>query len=99
VTQPWLADVVFRPLEPDEFAGFREPGYVRIAWTLRADPAGSGQSLFSIETRVQATEPLARRDFRRYWALVSAGIAMIRWMSLRLTKKEAERVTLCAKAA
>ena len=98
-TQPWLADVVFRPLEPDEFAGFREPGYVKIAWTLRADPAGSGQSLFSIETRVQATEPLARRNFRRYWALVSAGIAMIRWISLRLTKTEAERVTLRAKAA
>jgi len=46
VTQPWLADVVFRPLEPDEFAGFREPGYVRIAWTLRADPAGSASRSF-----------------------------------------------------
>ena len=25
VTQPWMADVVFRPLPPGEFAAFHEP--------------------------------------------------------------------------
>ena len=30
------ANVVFRSLLPDEFAAFHEPGYVKIAWTLRA---------------------------------------------------------------
>jgi hypothetical protein len=35
VTQPWQADVVFRGLEPAEFAAFDEPGYAKIAWTLR----------------------------------------------------------------
>ena len=44
VTQPWLADVVFRPLPPDEFAAFNQPGYVKIAWTLRADPVGDAGS-------------------------------------------------------
>ena len=38
VTQPWQADVVFRPLPPDAFAAFDEPDYVKIVWTLRADP-------------------------------------------------------------
>lgn len=38
VTKPWEADVTFRALPPDAFAGFAEPGYVQIAWTLRADP-------------------------------------------------------------
>ena len=28
VTRPWEAKVVFRPVPPDEFANFREPGYV-----------------------------------------------------------------------
>src|SRR3954447_3776011 len=28
VTQPWLADVVFRPLPPEDFARFADPGYV-----------------------------------------------------------------------
>src|SRR5215471_13414694 len=41
VTQPWRANVVFRPLAPDEFAAFHEPDSVKIAWTLRADAVGS----------------------------------------------------------
>ena len=44
VTQPWQADVVFRALAPDQFAAFDEPGYVKIAFSLRADPAGSNTS-------------------------------------------------------
>ena len=52
VTQPWLANVVFRPLPPDEFVAFHEPDYVKIAWTLRADAAGPNASVFRTETRV-----------------------------------------------
>jgi hypothetical protein len=37
VTRPWDAKPVFRPLPPGEVAGFHEPGYAKIAWTLRAD--------------------------------------------------------------
>src|SRR5687767_10493152 len=36
-TKPWEANVTFRALPPDQFAAFSEPGYVKIAWTLRAD--------------------------------------------------------------
>ena len=38
VTQPWKANVVFRAVAPDSFAAFNEPDYVKIVWTLRADP-------------------------------------------------------------
>jgi hypothetical protein len=31
VTQPWQANVIFRPLAPDQFIEFSEPGYVKIA--------------------------------------------------------------------
>ena len=37
VTKPWEANPTFRALPPDEFAAFREPDYVKIVWTLRAD--------------------------------------------------------------
>ena len=73
VTQPWLADVVFRPLPPEEFARFSKPGYVKIAWTVRADPQGDDGSIFRTETRVMATDPVARAKFRRYWSLASPG--------------------------
>ena len=91
VTQPWMADVVFRPLPPDEFAAFHEPDYVKIVWTLRADPIGPADSIFRTETRVVTTDPTARAKFRRYWSFASPGIILIRWALLGPLKAEAER--------
>ena len=91
VTQPWEANVVFQPLPPAEFAAFNEPGFVKIAWTLRADPIGTDASIFRTETRAVATSTVSRAKFRRYWSLLSPGIIVIRWASLRPLKTEAER--------
>jgi hypothetical protein len=91
VTQPWMANVVFRGLDPDEFRAFHEPGYAKIVWTLRADPAGPSESIFRTETRVATTDATARRKFRWYWARFSPGIVLIRRVLLRNLKKEAER--------
>jgi hypothetical protein len=91
VTQPWQANVVFRALPPDEFAAFNAPGYVKIVWTLRADPVDATHSIFRTETRAMATDADARRKFRRYWSLLSPGIILIRWMSLSPVKADAER--------
>jgi hypothetical protein len=91
VTRPWEANVTFRALPPGEFAAFREPGYVKIVWTLRADPIGEGESWFRTETRSVATDAASRARFRRYWAFASPGISMIRRLSLGPLKREAER--------
>jgi hypothetical protein len=91
VTQAWLADVVFRGLTPEEFAAFNEPGYVKIAWTLRADPISAGESVFRTETRAVTTDPTARAKFRWYWSKASPGIWLIRQMTLGPLKREAER--------
>lgn len=91
VTQPWLASPVFRALPPGEFAAFREPGFVKIAWTLRADPIDARNSMVRTETRVATTDSAARAKFRRYWALASPGIILIRWVALSQVKAEAER--------
>jgi hypothetical protein len=90
VTQPWLANVVFRGLPPDEFARFDEPGFVKIAWTLRADPDGPNATIFRTETRVITTDAIARRKFRWYWARFSAGILIIRFALLPQVKRMAE---------
>lgn len=91
VTRPWEADVTFRALPPEDFAAFSEPGFVKIAWTLRADPVGESASIFRTETRAVATDPAARARFRGYWAFASPGIASIRRLSLRPLKGDAER--------
>jgi len=99
VTRPWEANVTFRSIPPGDFAAFAEPDYVKIAWTLRADALGANESVFRTETRAIATDAAARAKFRRYWSFLSPGIALIRLMSLRPVKSEAERRARMAGAA
>jgi hypothetical protein len=91
VTKPWEANVKFRALPPDQFAAFNEPGYVKIVWTLRAEPIGANESVFRTETRALATDTEAHSKFRRYWSFLSPGIIVIRWAALGPLKSEAER--------
>ncbi|HWN20191.1 MAG TPA: hypothetical protein VNO19_14865 [Gemmatimonadales bacterium] len=92
VTQPWKTDVQFLGLAPDEFVAFREPGYAKIVWTLAVRPVGENVSIFSTETRVATTDPESRSRFRRYWSVFSPGILLIRYETLRLVRREAERL-------
>ena len=91
VTRPWEAEVVFQSLPPEQFASFSDPDYVKIVVSLRADPLSGGASIFRTETRAIATDAQARAKFRRYWSFVSPGVSLIRWMSLRPLKADAER--------
>jgi len=88
--QPWRADVVFRPLEPDAFVRFAEADNVKIAWTLRADSKFPRGTIFRTETRVYATDQAARARFSRYWTCVKPGVVAIRWILLRLLRKAVE---------
>ena len=90
VTRPWQANVTFRGLPPDQFLAFAEPDYVKIAWTLRADPIDATASILRTETRAIATDAGARRKFRWYWSFLSPGIRMIRRVSFGPAKREAE---------
>ena len=91
VTQPWKPDAVFRSVAPEAFRSFSEPGYVKIVFTLRADPVNEQASVFRTETRVVPTDEEARRTFRWYWARFSPGIIVIRYALLRGVKTAAER--------
>lgn len=91
VTRPWESNVIFRAVPPEAFAAFRQPGFVKIAWTLRADAVGPTASVLRTETRVSTTDLDARRTFRWYWARFSPGIVLIRHVLLRQAKREAER--------
>ena len=91
ITQPWLGNVVFRPLPAEEFVEHTEPDHVKIALSLRAEPFNSMASTFVTETRAVACDAEARRKFLRYWRIFSPGIHLIRLALLRPLKKEAER--------
>ena len=91
ICQPWLADVAFRAVPPEDFTGFAPPDAVKIAWTLEALPLGPSRTRFSTETRVSATDDAARRKFQRYWRGVRPGIVLIRLCLLRGVRRSAER--------
>jgi hypothetical protein len=91
VTKPWEPVVRFRGLSRDEFVAFEEPGWAKIAWSIEAsdaasgpvaDPASAGRARVAIETRVSTTDPESQRRFRRYWAIFSPGIRLIRVVAL-----------------
>jgi hypothetical protein len=90
-TIPWHANPVFRSVPRGEFEAFRVPGYVKIAWSLRAEPDGDDRTMFHTETRVSTTDPAARDQFKRYWSYVAPGVELIRLAILRPLKREAER--------
>ena len=90
VTQPWLANVKFTPVSPDEFLGFCEPDRVKIVWTIEAVPIEPALTLLRTETRVRATTMAAGEKFLRYWRFARLGILMIRWLHLPALRRAAE---------
>ena len=98
VTQPWEATPVFRPIPAEQFRDFSEPGFVKIAWTLRADPVDDHHSIFHTETWVSTTDPEARERFRNYWSFVAPGVELIRMAMLRPLKRAAEERARAAAA-
>lgn len=87
--QPWLGEVTFAPIPAGEFAGYREPGQVKIGWTLEAEALGPARTRFSHETRVTATDPESRRRFARYWRWARVGIIGIRLLLLPAIRRQA----------
>lgn len=63
---------------PDAFRAFDRPGFAKGTFSFLLDDAGQGRIRLTTETRVVATSPDARRAFRRYWAVIHLGSALIR---------------------
>ena len=89
--RPWTKNVTFCPIAAEEFARFAEPDYVKIVWTLEADPIGPERTRFRTETRVVPTDAAARRKFFWYWMAFGLGIRFIRWNMLRELRRQALR--------
>jgi hypothetical protein len=87
--QPWLADVKFTPIAPEQFAAYAEPDQVQIAWTLEAETLGPTTTRFAQETRAVATDEAARIKFRRDWRRARFGIVAIRLLMLPAVRRTA----------
>jgi len=91
VAQPWVGNVEFKSISPEEFSSFAEPGFVKIVWTLEAEPLKYRTTLFRTQTRVSATDATARKRFLLYWTFAGHLVGLIRRLGIRAIKREAEQ--------
>lgn len=73
----WAGETRWLTLPASEFAVFHEPGYARIACTLRVTPLANGACEVHYEARTHATDPASRRAFLRYWRVVSPFVGIV----------------------
>jgi hypothetical protein len=83
--------VKFVAIPAEDFAGYAEPGMVKIAWSLEAIETAPNVTRFAQETRAVATDAATRAKFLRYWRWARFGIVAIRLLMLPAVRREAER--------
>jgi hypothetical protein len=83
--------IEFRRFDPRQFAGFREPGYGKVATAFLVLPYGTRRFLLCTETRTATTDPASARQVRRFWTVIGpfAGYIMRPWLTL--AKQHAEQ--------
>lgn len=90
VGQPWkpVGGSPSTPVTPETFAGFREPGFLKIATSVRVDPYGAASTILTVETRAVLTDEESRRRFRPYWHVVGPFSRLIRWKAMRMLDRQ-----------
>jgi hypothetical protein len=74
----WKSNIEFAPDAQQRFQTFTEPGFGKLAWSLRVDPRVGGGSWITFDLRVGATDDEAWRTFGRYWLLIGQFSHLIR---------------------
>lgn len=86
----WRRDYGAKEVAAEDFDDFDEPGYLKLAVSSRVTPLGYDQSILHYEARVEATDAEAKRQFVRYWKVISPGNDVIVRRALHRIKAEAE---------
>jgi hypothetical protein len=90
VLAPWRLRGGRRPIaSADELRSFAVPGWVRVAMAFTVVPDGTG-SRVATETRMAATDAVARRRFGRYWRVIGPFSGITRREMLSAIKRRAE---------
>jgi hypothetical protein len=75
----WHPEIPFEHVaNAAEYAAFRAPGFVKVAWSMRVLPYGEHCSRIELEVRVDATDNDSWHKFERYFRLIGPGSHFIR---------------------
>lgn len=81
-----------RRLAGQAYREYCEPGWVKVAFNVRAEPAGGGLTRISTETRVLGCDRESANRFARYWRFIYPGSALLRKLWLDSMLERAERM-------
>jgi hypothetical protein len=70
------------------FEDFRDPGFVKVAWSVDVLPYGAGHSRLQFELRIDATDATTWRGAHWYFALIGPGMHFVRRSVLSLLAVE-----------
>jgi hypothetical protein len=87
----WQPAIEWRDVPLEEFAGFTEPGYGKIACNFSMRPYSQGRTLLTYECRTATTDALSRRKFARYWWLIRPMVGHIMRATLATISSDATR--------
>jgi hypothetical protein len=75
----WELDIPFVDVRTvEDFRGFQDQGFAKVAWALRVLPRGESESRIEIEVRVATTDEESWRRFRRYFRIIGPASRWIR---------------------
>ena len=84
----WKPDIEWHDVAPEQFAGFDEPGWGKIACHLLVRPDGAGRSVLTYECRTATTDLASRAQMSRYWWLIRPFVAYILRAVLRTIRAD-----------
>ena len=87
----WNPNIEWFDVLLDDFAGFYEPGWGKIACHFLVNDDGPGRSSLTYECRTATTDETARRQMSRYWWLIRPFVAHIMRATLRTIGQGAQR--------
>jgi len=93
VGKPWLAEIEWKTVPSEDFAGFDEPGWAKIAASLSVREYGATRSILTYEARTGMTDDESRDRFHRYWTVVSPFVGTIMRALLRTVADSVAEVT------
>jgi len=85
----WRPVIEWRDVPVEDFAGFADPGWGKIAANFSVLPYGE-HSLVTYECRTGTTDPESRTQFLRYWWLIKPVVAHIMRATLKTIQAAAE---------
>jgi hypothetical protein len=91
LSQAWrpLGGATAPHLNAEALRTWCQPGWIKVGMEYRLEPATVG-TIFTIETRISATDPRTQRAFAAYWFFIRTSSAAIRREVVRVVAHRAE---------